>query len=230
MTKGSSGLRPEATRAGGKLPVPAGQSIQHNAWKLANSGVRRSSLICAMSCAPGLAGCAVRTEGSQGHKAAMNLEHESRQFQRAAREGSWPRSPRGLLRAGCGRYASSAPCSQPPCPPPPRGSLISRLAAENKPTTKAKACFACGASRRVVLHRSPKRGTPITVKAALRRALRGLDGFGAGAVREGPRGHGAVVHDGPVPPGLTARCARRQTRRAQSCCESHLINLFRDAK
>jgi hypothetical protein len=56
------------------------------------------------------------------------------------------------------------------------------------------------ASRRVVLHRMSERGTPPAVKAALRRALRGLDGFGSGAVREGLRGHGAVGHDGPVPP------------------------------
>jgi hypothetical protein len=46
--------------------------------------------------------------------------------------------------------------------------------------------------------------------------LRGLDGFGGGAVREAHRGHGAVVRAGRVPPGLPSACGRRQTRRADS--------------
>jgi len=72
------------------------------------------------------------------------------------------------------------------------------------------------------LHRSSKRQTPPAVKAALRRALRGLDGFSVGSVRDGHRDHGTVVRDSPVPPGLPSACGRRQTRRAddRSKCDA----------
>lgn len=54
------------------------------------------------------------------------------------------------------------------------------------------------------------------------RALRGLDGSSAGAVRESHRDHGAVVRDGRVPLGLPSACGRRQTRRdigmGVGCC------------
>ncbi len=63
--------------------------------------------------------------------------------------------------------------------PPPWGSLFSRLRRKSN-QKKAKHGFACGASRRAVLHRSPKRRTPPAVKARpFGRAARGLDGVGA---------------------------------------------------
>ena len=50
------------------------------------------------------------------------------------------------------------------------------LLARNNPR-----CRACGASRRVGLHRMPERSEPITVKAKpFGRAMRGLDGFELG--------------------------------------------------
>jgi hypothetical protein len=61
-----------------------------------------------------------------------------------------------------------------------------------------------------------ERRTLVAVKAALRRALRGLDGIRIGAMREGLRGSGAVEHNDRVPPGLPPLCGRRQTRRDEA--------------
>jgi DNA primase len=52
---------------------------------------------------------------------------------------------RSLLRAGCGRYAPSAPCSQPSSPSAPEGLPVQPPAAESNSNEKARS--ACGASR-----------------------------------------------------------------------------------
>lgn len=187
---------------------PAGQSIKHNAQKLAPvSGpaslhlsrwpARQTVLICVMSGAPGPAGCARRTAIHQGRCAAgtwctqqqcMALRARQSQGPRGGRSWSEPRPPVSLLRAGCGRGAAFAACSQPASRPPPWGSPMCRYCVtENRPLTKKrKACFACGASRHVVLHRIAERRTPVAVKAIFQRALRDLDGSSAG-IRLGGR-------------------------------------------
>jgi len=162
----------------GRLRRP---NIKHNARKLAPvSGpssrqplhlpARQTVLICVMSGAPGPAGCARRTAIHQGRCAAgtwctqqqcMALRARQSQGPRGGRSWSEPRPPVSLLRAGCGRGAAFAACSQPASRPPPWGSPMCRYCVtENRPLTKKrKACFACGASRHVVLHRIAERRT-----------------------------------------------------------------------
>ena len=172
-------------------------NIKHNAWKLAPFGgpssrqplrlpARQTVLICVMSGAPGPAGCArrqqyiraaVRPELGARTRPGMALHARQSQGPRGGRSWSKPRPPVSLLRAGCGRGAAFAPCSQPASRPPPWGSPKCRYCVtENRYQTTPKACFACGASRHVVLHRIAEHRTLVAVKAALRRTVRGLDG------------------------------------------------------
>ena len=56
--------------------------------------------------------------------------------------------------------------------------------AENNPHTKTKACFACGASRRVVLHRMSERVKPVAVKAKPYGRCAALTGLAPQNIRE----------------------------------------------
>jgi hypothetical protein len=121
-----------------------------------------------------------------------------------ARPGS---AARGLRPFGPPLRARSRPPVCPrgaPCPAPLRGEIND---------TQKRGLHAVQAAESSCTA-WPERVTPRAVKARPSgRAARGLDGFGAGSVCDGHRCHGAVVHHGPVPPGLPSACGRRQTRR-----------------
>ena len=89
-----------------------------------------------------------------------------------------------------------APCSSRCC------------ATENNPSTKKRG-LACGASRRVVLHRRAERGEPKAVKAKpFGRAMRGLDGFELGGRSTISKGNAIKRRAGLQAPKFRPVCRR----------------------
>ncbi|VVD34558.1 protein of unknown function [Paraburkholderia dioscoreae] len=103
----------------------------------------------------------MRPEPGARNSLAWRYAQDKVRGREAAGYGVWALPTRQSAARGLRPHAAFAACSQPASRPPPWGSPMCRYCVtENRPLAKKrKACFACGASRHVVLHRIAERRT-----------------------------------------------------------------------